>query len=55
MHAGDLTAVRRYLMEGDDVQQEVAVTNQNNQQVLGVSALYLVGRGSTLHSVAAAL
>jgi hypothetical protein len=43
---GDLPAVRRCLLEGEDVRQLSSMVNQAKQHVEGVTPLYLVGRWS---------
>ena len=42
--AGDVAAVIRCLQEGEDIHQTVSLVNQNRQEVLGVTPLYLVSR-----------
>lgn len=42
LSAGDVAAVRRCLHEGEDIHQTVSLVNQNKQEVLGVTPLYLV-------------
>ncbi len=40
---GDVLAVRRLVLEGEDVHQTVTLINQNRQEVQGITPLYLVG------------